>query len=403
MRRTSSIADQLLRVRPDACVLTLSDSRIGQFLQSASNHDYLKLPSIVKFGPGDWRALSLPLPFASVRTMRQEVIRSAVLHFRPDIFLVDHMPHGAMGELLPTFAALKAAGAGTQIVLGLRDILDAPEIVQRRWQIEGAYEAIERYYDAVLVYGMREVFDLAQQYRFPAQVAERLRYCGYVCTAATARRGAETKAIYLDEAGSSARLIVALAGGGADAYPMMRAIMDALPAIKAQQACALALIAGPFMPDRLRDDLQRRARGLPVRVLTLVDDPLDFLEAADLVVAMAGYNTSAEILRSGKPAILIPRSGPSAEQRIRATLFAARGWVEMASPEELSAGHLARMVVERLKHDLKAPAQAMPDLQGLTVTIDRLLSLLPLAPHEALPADMIDLPSQAPALVRAAI
>jgi predicted glycosyltransferase len=160
MRRTSSIANQIVQLRSDAAILTLADSRLGQFFETSQNHDYLKLPSIVKVGPGDWRAVSLPMPFDAVHAMRQELIRSAVLSFQPDILLVDHMPHGAMGELLPTLEALRATGANTQIVLGLRDILDAPEVVQRRWRAEGAYAAVERYYDRVLVYGERVVFDL---------------------------------------------------------------------------------------------------------------------------------------------------------------------------------------------------------------------------------------------------
>src|SRR6476469_3720325 len=121
MRRTTSIANQIANVRPDAGILTMADSRLGQYFESSQTHDYLKLPSIVKVGPGDWRAVSLPLPFADVHLMRRELIRSAVLSYRPDVLLVDHMPHGAMGELLPTLAALRATGAHTRIVLGLRD------------------------------------------------------------------------------------------------------------------------------------------------------------------------------------------------------------------------------------------------------------------------------------------
>jgi predicted glycosyltransferase len=402
MRRTTSIAHQLLHARSDASILTLSDSRVGQFFQSAPNHDYLKLPSIVKFGPGDWRAVNLGLPFARIKTMRQDVIRSAVLNFWPDIFLVDHMPHGAMGELLPTFEALKAAGAGTKIILGLRDILDTPEMIQRRWQIEGACEAIERYYDMALVYGMREVFDLAEQYQFSPRVAERLRYCGYVCTPALARHAAETRAAYLDRASSGAKLIVAMAGGGADAYATMCTILNALPGLQAHQPCVLVLIAGPFMPEQLRDDLQRRANGLPAWVLPMVDDPLSLLEAADLVVAMAGYNTTMEILRSGKPAILIPRAGPSAEQRMRARLFAARGWVEMVAPEDLSVTHLQRIIIDRLHREPKAPAHPAPDLHGLLVSTDHLLSLLPPTSSETLLADTINLPKPVPAFIQAA-
>src|SRR5215203_226960 len=98
MRRTHSIAGQLLRVCPDAQILTLSDSRLGEFFSANRNHDYLKLPSIVKVGPGDWRAVSMSLPFVEMRALRSAVIRSAARHFRPHILLVDHMPHEAMGE-----------------------------------------------------------------------------------------------------------------------------------------------------------------------------------------------------------------------------------------------------------------------------------------------------------------
>src|SRR5690349_11228349 len=184
MRRTSSIANQIAQVRSDAAILTMADSRLGQFFETSTNHDYLKLPSILKAGPGDWRAVSLPLPFADVHVMRRELIRSAVLTYQPHILLVDHMPHGAMGELIPTLD-------------GLRDILDAPEVVRRRWEVEGAYDAIERYYDTVLVYGKREVFDLAEQYGFSPSVAERLHYTGYVCTPQAARYTARARAKYI--------------------------------------------------------------------------------------------------------------------------------------------------------------------------------------------------------------
>ena len=51
-----------------------------------------------------------------------------------------------------------------------------------------------------------------------------------------------------------------VAGGGADAYPMMRALLDALPAISAQQKVYLAIIAGPFMPAEQRREETRRCR-----------------------------------------------------------------------------------------------------------------------------------------------
>jgi predicted glycosyltransferase len=391
-----------VRLRPDAAILTMADSRLGQFFETSRNHDYLKLPSILKAGPGDWRAVSLPLPFDDVLAMRRALIRSAVLSFQPHILLADHMPHGAMGELLPALEVLKATGADTQVILGLRDILDAPEVVRQRWQAEGAYEAVERYYDMVLVYGDREVFNMAKQYGFSASVSERMRYCGYVCTPHAPRYIARARAKYLSGAVAGTKLIVAMAGGGADAYPMMRALLDALPAVNARQRCFLALIAGPFMPPELRRDLEARARGLPARVSISVSDTLSYIEAADLVVAMTGYNTTMEILRSGKQAILIPRAGPSAEQRMRARLFAARGWVEMIDPDDLEIDYVAEKVLASLERGPAPAAQARPDMQGLASVADYLLGFMPPAADEA-PAtmriDSIRQPVLVPAIV----
>jgi predicted glycosyltransferase len=380
MRRTTSIARQILSTRPDACVLTVADSRLGQFFETVPHQDYIKLPSVVKVGPGTWRAVDMPLPFEEVHAMRQDLIRSAVLTFRPHVFLVDHMPHGAMGELLPALSALKGSGADTQVVLGLRDILDAPEVVQRRWQIEGAYDAIERYYDKVLVYGERQIYDMAAHYNLAPTIVDRMRYTGYICTPDQARYPARARAKYLGNAAPDTKLIVVMAGGGADAYPMMRACLDALPAIRAQQPVTMMLNTGPFMPTELRRDLQTRARGIPgAQVAISVNDTLSYLEAADLVVAMCGYNTTMELLRSRRPAILIPRAGPSAEQRTRARLFAEQGWVKMLDPDDPSADLLAEMALASLRGDHPSPIGARPNLEGLTTATNELLDFLPRA------------------------
>jgi predicted glycosyltransferase len=383
MRRTTSIARQILDAHSDACVLTLADSRLGQFFETTPNHDYIKLPSVVKVGPGQWKAVNLPLPFEEVHAMRKELIRSAVQSFRPHVLLVDHMPHGAMGELLPTLQMLRDTGAATQVVLGLRDILDAPAIVSQRWRAEGAYDAIERYYDMVLVYGERAVFDMAAQYGFSPEITSRMRYSGYVCTPDLARYPDRARAKYTSNPGT--KLITVMAGGGADAYPMMRTSLEALPLIQAQQPAAMLLNTGPFMPADLRRDLQRRARGIPgAHVEMSVSDTLSYVDAADLVIAMCGYNTTMEVLRSGNPAILIPRSGPSAEQLTRAQLFAERGWVKLLHPDHADGARLAEMAIATLSGRDEPPVVARPTLQGLTAAASEILALIPQTADESL-------------------
>ena len=214
-RRTTLLASEFLAAKAGASVLTISDSPIGQFFPTGMGYDYLKLPSIHKVGPGDWRPLSLSLPFPEVLAVRREIIQSAVLRFAPDVVLIDHMPHGAMGELIPTLEALE--GRATRIVLGLRDILDEPAVVRRRWRLEGAFDAVERYFHDVLVYGSRDVFDVSAEYGLPEGVSRRLRYCGYVCPSSASPSDADKlRHRYLRDA-SAGDLIVAMAGGGADA------------------------------------------------------------------------------------------------------------------------------------------------------------------------------------------
>ena len=138
------------------------------------------------------------------------------------------------------------------------------------------------------------------------------------------------------------------------------------------------------MPLDLLSNLQKRARRISARVRPSVEESLSVIQAADVVVAMAGYNTTAEILRMRKPAILIPRAGPSAEQRTRARLFAARRWVEVIDPDELSEETLAQAVLSRLSRQADLGEQNRPDLQGIIAAAAQLLSFLPeMEPNEA--------------------
>jgi predicted glycosyltransferase len=372
LRRTNTLARRFLSACPDACALLVSDSPLGTFFGTAPNQDYLKLPSIVKSRPGVWRGTSLPISGEDLLSLRQDLLTSAALSFKPDLFVVDHMPHGALGELIPTLEALQ--GTHTRVVLGLRDIVDAPEIVRSRWEAEGAYEALERFYDLVLVYGNQDVYDVAANYGMRPEVADRLHYCGYVCAPDEAQQTRRVRTRCLN--GSKAEhLIVATAGGGADAYPLMEALLEAMPSIRSEVPAALTIITGPFMPEPLRKALQERANGSGVKIKTSVQDVLSYIAAADVMVGMAGYNTTVEVLRMATPAVLVPRAGPSAEQRTRAQLFGERGWVENVEPEALGPETLADRVLAALDQDRPAAVHA-PDLRGLDVAVNRLVSEL---------------------------
>jgi predicted glycosyltransferase len=323
------------------------------------------------------------MTFPEILHLRKQLIGNVLLNYAPDIFLVDHMPHGAMGELLPALEAMKHSRIHTQVVLGLRDILDSPDVTIKRWQVEGAYDAIERYYDRILVFGMRDVYDVVKQYQIPEGEARKVFYCGYVTNLEKATNAHTLRARYLAHKSIDTRLIVVMAGGGADAYSMMSTLIDALPKVLKDQQCVAAVITGPFMPAELIADLERRAAQLPIIMMESVTDSLSHLAAADLVISMAGYNTTVEILRMRKPAILIPRAGPSAEQRTRARLFAEKRWVDMIDPDALTPKKLAQRISYHFKHPPDSNPDQPPNLNGAAAAAALTMSVMALKKERA--------------------
>src|SRR5438552_4454826 len=106
--------------------------------------DYLKLPSAIKCGPGDYQPRSLRLDAERFRAMRTGLIREAADGFRPHLALIDKTPLGLMGEL--GAALMKLREMETRLVLGWRDILDGPSSVHPEWRRQGPLDIVERTY-----------------------------------------------------------------------------------------------------------------------------------------------------------------------------------------------------------------------------------------------------------------
>ena len=384
LRRTSSIANGLLQSRDDVRVLAVCDTPVDQRFGPSVRYDRLKLPTIVKRSPGIWDAMALDDDVHTVLRLRAELLRTALLTYLPDLVLVDHMPHGAMGELVVGLEALRAAHPAVRIVLGLRDIIDAPEVVQATWTIEGAYDVIDRLYDQVLIYGSRDTYPLDDLYGFSPAVRARTTYCGYVVEShQPIDRGAARQELFPDLT-PDRPLVVVLGGSGHDAAPMMACASACAARAAPGQDWATVIVCGPNMPVGARHELMAQLKPGRGRVLPAVDDMATILAAADAAVSMAGYNTTMEIVASGTPGVLIPRRGPSLEQRTRARIFAERGWVRMVDPDDLSPETLGAALQSALRGQdddnaggdgwgLGRGDRTGPDLGGIDVAVAELV------------------------------
>lgn len=346
LRRTITIGRHFLEQVPSSKILLFADSPVAPFFQLPEGMDDVKLPSIRKVTAGQWEASRLHLPIMDMRPLRVALLHEGLLKYQPDLVLVDHMPGGAQGELLPALQALKQAHPNCCLVLGLRDILDAQEVIQRVWARDGAYEAITRYYDSILIYGKREIFDTEKTYFLPAP-RQGIHYCGYVASQGPLqppRKIRESLGVPADK-----KFVLVSAGGGADGHLVMRTYVQAIRYLGSRADFATVMATGVNAPPDLYRELEAAAQYLPVRLVQYLDDSVSAIAAADLAVCMAGYNTLAEALRWKKKVLAIPRAGPSAEQRLRVGLFHRRGLIDVLYPEELSAEKMAERITEDLQ------------------------------------------------------
>ena len=193
IRRMLEIARALVDASPDVSVLVVTGSPMLHAFRIPPRIDYVKLPCLARGADGRYGARTLDLTLAATVRLRANLIRSAIADFEPDLILVDKKPFGVEDELAGALAALHAGGEHAKLVLLLRDILDSPGGDDPRLAQNGCfYEAIEAYYDEVLVVGDADVFDLRREYAMPPFAAAKVTFCGYIARqrSAVARRRA---------------------------------------------------------------------------------------------------------------------------------------------------------------------------------------------------------------------
>ena len=321
LRRCRTIAHSLVERFKGLSVLILSGSPIIGSFDFRARVDFVRIPGVIKLHNGDYQSLGLHIALDQTMAMRRAIIRHTAEAFKPDLFLVDKEPIGLKGEVIPTLRMLKAMG--TRLVLGLRDIMDDPEVLSREWQHKNVMPVLQTLYDDIWVYGLKDIADPLAGIAYPAAVGRKMTYTGYIPRVlGNVDRAPEPPF------GDEPYLLVTVGGGG-DGMAVVDWVLSAYEHDRSLPCNALIAL-GPFMSTAKQRQFHARADRLPrVRTVTF-DTHLEYLMAnAAGVVAMGGYNTFCEILSFDKPAILIPRTAPRREQLIRARRVAQLGLMQM--------------------------------------------------------------------------
>lgn len=387
IRRMLEIARHLVDSSPAVSVLVITGSPMLHAFRIPARVDYVKLPCLSRNVEGRYAARFLDLSLEATVRLRANIISGTIADFEPDLILIDKKPFGVEDELAGALAALPNHKHKPKLVLLLRDILDNAETTSRVWRKNGYFEAIEAYYDQVLVVGSPDIFDLRSEYAFPPFAAAKVQFCGYIArqpgrqTRATMRKSLKLR--------ENEPLVLVTPGGGEDGYALITACLEGLRVLPPDERPRTHIVCGPEMAAGERQKIAQTATTLSqVSLQDFSDDMMSLMAAADVVLSLGGYNTVCELLTLHKRAVVVPRVRPVQEQSIRAERMAGRGLLRMLHPDQLTPTTLWKALRSELDalaaHAPIAQLKTMHGLEHVTAAIFDYIGLnnkLPLIQH----------------------
>ena len=367
LRRCRAIAHSLVERFKQLSVLILSGSPIIGTFDFRSRVDFVRVPGVIKLRNGEYTPLNLHIDIEETLRMRGSIIRHTAEMFDPDLFIVDKEPMGLRGEVLETLEMLKPRGA--RLVLGLRDVMDEPRLLQPEWKRKNALPALRELYDEIWVYGLPQICDPLEGISLPLKVRQKMVYTGYlhreVPTAGAPPR--------LPEIAQRPYLLVTTGGGG-DGEALIEWVLRAYEHDPLLPYPAL-LVLGPFMqPERQAEFMDRAFRLKRVDAITFNSHMEALVARAAGVVAMGGYNTFCEVLSLDKRAIIVPRTAPRLEQFIRASRAASLGLVSMLADDERYDPAVMAAALRALPRQNRPSEIVVPGLLEGLINVSRLVA-----------------------------
>ncbi|MGR3621334.1 glycosyltransferase family protein [Pseudophaeobacter sp.] len=374
LRRSRALAGAITAADPSASALILTGSPVAGRFAFPSRVDHMRLPGVIKRSDGSYASRTMGMSIEETTEMRAGLISSMAEQYDPDVLIVDKEPTGFRGELLPTLELLAQQGR-TKLVLGLRDVLDEPEVLAAEWDRKDAIAATEAFYHEIWVYGLRSIYDPTQGLDLSPAVQNRMHWTGYL------RRDLGR----LDTPPEQPYVLIT-PGGGGDGAMMVDLVLSAYEQDPGLTPRAL-LVYGPFLSGETREAFETRVAALQGRVTAVgFESRIETLfSAAQGVVCMGGYNTFCEVLSFDKPAVIVPRTTPRLEQWIRASRAEELGLVSMLDERRDGWTPEAMIRAIRALDGQNPPSAAFPSglLDGLDYVTKRVTSLLQDLPRKA--------------------
>jgi predicted glycosyltransferase len=283
---------------------------------------------------------------------RRRMIHRTYDDVQPHVIVIELFPFGRrkfLPELEPMLQqAKRGRPSPVPVYCSVRDILVSRDAKQREHDAR-TMALLARYFGGVLVHSDPVFATLEESLDPMMHVPVPVYYTGFVHdypSAATARPRTRPGTI------------VVSAGGGQVGGPLLRATLQGHAQLPPTARWPLTVLAGPFLPDREWQDLQRMAAGLPdVDLRRSVPNLACELRQAAASISQCGYNTALDVLQARVPALVVPfGEGSEDEQLNRARRMARLGALQLLRPAEATPARLADLLTELPEFRPTAPA-----------------------------------------------
>jgi len=304
-----------------------------------------------------------------VKEERQRMLFRLFEETSPDVFIIELYPFGRKAfrfELDPILESIRNSSLRPcKVVCSLRDVL-----VERENAVsyeERVIKRLNRYFDAVFVHSDPGFLKLDATFSRLDDISIPIVYTGFVTPKPVPGSGKERRTKL--GIGDDECFVVASAGGGKVGGEVLAAVVGAFAHLP--EGYRLQVFTGPFLDDGSFSYL-KSFESPAIRVDRFTPDFLSFLDAADLSVSMAGYNTSMNIMAAGTPALVWPFA-QNREQRLRAERLARLGGLHILSDKDLDPKRLAGLMT-RMLTEKEQPAGPI-DLNGAEKTAARVAEM----------------------------
>ncbi len=309
------------------------------------------------------------LSLAEVKTARQKQLFAHFQANRPDVFITELYPFGRKAfrfELDPLLEAIHDGSlAPCSCYCSVRDIL--VEKTGREKFEQRVVQTLNAYYNGILVHADSEIITLETTFGRLGDIRVPLHYTGFVTVEKSdAGKGGKEIREKLGLAPAD-KLIVGSIGGGNVGSELLDAAIRAVTILPDSISAHLQLFCGPYCDEASYENLQI-SMGEHMTIDRFTDRFPAWLEAADLSISMAGYNTCMNLVQAGIPALVYPFKQNS-EQRLRAERLGRKAPITIIDETDLVPHLFAKKMLQQFEQPRRT---ADIHLHGAIETVEQL-------------------------------